>query len=527
LNRFASHRLDRPRRRNESKPAPERLEGRTLLAAQIAHHLAAVPLDQQALPAMILRLDPASDPMHDGLVFANRVILTGRASPGALVRLHVGPNHIASVRTRADAQGDYRFAIRVPLGAMQAKVAAIEATGQTATASLTFTCANPVIAWNAVALQAIRLDKTPPPMAARNLAITQLAIDQAVEDLSAIAAKSPAGAGLLNSAVAKAGHDALVALFPDQQALFDAALTASLAGLPTGTALSLGRSIGSRDATLQLAARSHDGANTTVAYTPSTDVGKWRPTPPGFAPALYPQWPRVTPFVLASATQFRPPAPPSLDSAEYAAALNQVESLGGKDSTVRTTDQTEIALFWADNAGTATPPGHWNEIAATVALQRHDSLLKDARLFAMLDVALADAGIACWDSKYAYNYWRPVTAIRSAGQDGNPQTTADPSWTPLLATPPFPSYVSGHSTFSAAAAVVLSRFFGPQVNLTIGSDGLTGVTRHYTSFAAAAQEAGISRIYAGIHYAFDDTQGQALGQAVGQYVVSHWKPPRA
>jgi membrane-associated phospholipid phosphatase len=464
--------------------------------------------------------------MHDGAVFGHRVILAGQAEPGAVVRLQVGPDHIASARTRANAQGDYRFVMRVPLGVMQAKVAVAEATGQSATANLNFTCVNPVIAWNAAALQAIRLDKTPPPMAARDLAITQLAIEQAVQDVAAIAARSPAEAAMLNSAADQAGHDALNALFPDRQALFDAALTASLAGLPTGTAPALGRRVGSRDAALQLAARSHDGANTTVAYTPSTDVGKWRPTPPGFAPALYPQWPQVTPFVLASAAQFRPPAPPSLDSPAYATALNQVETLGANDSTVRTPDQTQIALFWADNAITATPPGHWNEIAATVALQHHDGLLEDARLFAMLDVALADAGIACWDAKYAYNFWRPITAIRLADQDGNPQTTADPNWTPLLATPPFPSYVSGHSTFSAAAAVVLTRFFGPQVNLAISSDALPGVARHYTSFAAAAQEAGMSRIYAGIHYSFDNEQGQALGQAVGQYVVSHWTAPR-
>ena len=234
-----------------------------------------------------------------------------------------------------------------------------------------------------------------------------------------------------------------------------------------------------------------------------------------------PGWGNVTPFVLKSESQFRPAGPPAITSAAYAAALNQVESLGAKNSTTRTADQTQIALFWADGGGTETPPGHWNAIAEQVATSRHDSIVKDARVFAMLDTALADAAIACWNTKFTANLWRPITAIRLADTDNNPATTADPSWTPLLATPPFPSYVSGHSTFSAAAATILSAVYGPNTHFNATSDGLPGVTRSFKSFNDAANEAGMSRIYGGIHFSFDNRDGLALGRSIGDYVVKH------
>ena len=170
--------------------------------------------------------------------------------------------------------------------------------------------------------------------------------------------------------------------------------------------------------------------------------------------------------------------------------------------------------------GTYTPPGHWNQIAAQVAQDEGNSLTANARLFAALNLAMADAAIACWDAKYAYRFWRPVTAIRAADTDGNPDTGADPSWTPLLTTPNFPEYVSGHSTFSGAAEVVLSSFFGPDVAFSTSSAGLPGVTRSYTSFRAAAEEAALSRLYAGIHFRFSNQDGLTTGRAVARYVGS-------
>ena len=226
------------------------------------------------------------------------------------------------------------------------------------------------------------------------------------------------------------------------------------------------------------------------------------------------------------ATQFDPAGPPALDSDAYTQAFDEVKAIGSKTSTTRTADQTRIALFWADGAGTATPPGHWNQIAQVVAEARHDTVVEDARLFALLNVAMADAGIIAWTCKYQFNFWRPVTAIQSGDQDGNPATEAEASWTPLIATPPFPAYVSGHSSFSAAAATILARFFGrDRVAFTARSDGMPGESRTFESFSQAKAEAGMSRIYGGIHWQFDNADALASGSSLGTYVFDHYFAP--
>jgi membrane-associated phospholipid phosphatase len=226
---------------------------------------------------------------------------------------------------------------------------------------------------------------------------------------------------------------------------------------------------------------------------------------------------------MTSGSQFRPPPPPALSSSAYAAAFNEVKSLGRSDSTTRTADQTQIALFWKDAAGTAYAFGHWNKIAEGVSVAQGLNLVEDARLFALLNIATADALIACWDGKYTYNFWRPVTAIQFAGDSAlNPATVSDPSWTPLIVTPNFPSYASAHSTVSGAAAALLTALFGPGYGFTAGSDGLPGVTRSFSSFDAAAAEAGQSRIYGGIHYQFDNQGGLASGGALGQFVFQNF-----
>jgi PAP2 superfamily len=184
-------------------------------------------------------------------------------------------------------------------------------------------------------------------------------------------------------------------------------------------------------------------------------------------------------------------------------------------------EQTEIAKFWADGAGTFTPPGHWNQIAQDVARDNFNSLVDNARLFATLNVAQADAAICCWDTKYTYSFWRPITAIRNADKDGNDQTTLDTSWTSLLTTPNFPSYTSGHSTFSAAAAAVLTNFYGNNYKFSTTGPGLPGVTRSFTSFDKAAEEAGMSRIYGGIHFMSDNTAGLAAGKQVGEHITAN------
>ena len=245
-----------------------------------------------------------------------------------------------------------------------------------------------------------------------------------------------------------------------------------------------------------------------------------------FDRALLPQWADVEPFAMTVPEQFRPSGPPALESQTYADAWNEVKRLGSATSSTRTADQTQIARFWADGAGTYTPAGHWNQIAEQVAVAQGNSLSENARLFAQLDLTLADAAIADWDAKYQDHFWRPVTAIQQADTDRNPDTAPDTAWTSLLITPPFPEYVSGHSTFSAAAATVLAAHFGDNLGFATTSIGLPGVSRSFASFEAAAAEAGQSRIYGGLHFQFSNVDGQATGQAVADYVLGTFSVSR-
>jgi hypothetical protein len=282
-----------------------------------------------------------------------------------------------------------------------------------------------------------------------------------------------------------------------------------------------------------MTARANDHAFDVVPYTPGSNPGDWQPTAPDFTPAWGPGWGDVTPFMMDAAAQFRPPPPPALTSAEYTAAFNDVKSLGEKNSTTRTADQTQIGIFWAyDRAGTGTPPALYNQAVQVIAKQKHNTVVENARLFALANLAMADAGVAAWDCKFVDNLWRPITAIQQAGTDGNPDTTADPRWEPLGApgggdgshnfTPPFPAYVSGHATFGGAVFEVLKDFYHTDhVKFTLSSDELPGVTRTFKTFTQAAEENGRSRIYLGIHWEFDNTEGQKLGRQIADFVFAH------
>lgn len=386
-----------------------------------------------------------------------------------------------------------------------------------------------VTRWNADALQLIRKQRVSPPVASRALAMMHLAILGGVEAAVPTSARASASqlpsnraaeaAALRDAAGACAAREVLVALFPQDRVFCDQELASILAEIPAGLAKDRGIAAGLRIGTAIVAQRAHDGSADTDPYPGGLGAGQWRPTPPGFLPALLPNWAHVTPFAMTSPSQFSRAGIPALDSDAYAAALDEVRSLGAKDGATRTDEQTEIALFWADGGGTATPPGHWNVIAEQLSALRQLTVEENARLFAVLNVALADAAIAAWEMKYAHGLWRPVTAIQLADTDGNDATDADPDWLPLIATPPFPSYVSGHSTFSGAASAVLARFFGSDnTPFVTTSDGLPGVTRSFGSFSEAAEEAGQSRIYGGIHYQFDNQDGLAAGREIGEWV---------
>jgi hypothetical protein len=405
--------------------------------------------------------------------------------------------------------------------------------------------ADVVLEWNQLLLNAVKANAVAPFAFSRDAAIVHTAVYDAVNAIDGshtplfADVKAPRGASL-EAAAAQAAHDTLTELFPAQQSTFDAALAADLADIPPGRAR-LGVAVGHEAARQILVWRSTDGSvpdPNAPPYTPGTGPGVWQPTPrpnpnpppaelPGL-PAAAPQWATVTPFCIPGDSAFRPPPQPGLDSVEYTDAFNEVKSLGARDSTTRTAEQTEIARFWAGGPGTFTSGGYWNLIAQEVAVARGNSLAENARLFALLNVAQADAYFAVWDAKYTYNFWRPVTAIRAADTDPNPDTSPDPGWTPLLVTPNHPSYVSGHSGHSAAAAAVLAAFFGTDgIGFSLTTDSLPGgVTHGFDSFSAAVREVSDARVFAGIHWRFDVAAGEALGYDVGNYVVRHCLLPR-
>jgi hypothetical protein len=483
------------------------------------------PVVAPAAPRFDLSVTSHSGSADEHSTAFGRVTLVGQTDPNVnVVLVETGAQAIAS-RT-----GLFQFPnVPLVLGDNPFTARATNQAGGSADFRLTIhrveqpSQTNAVLTWNHVLLEAVRLDNSPPPVASRALAMVQGAVLDAVNALDGTPARfvtltAPAGTSV-DAAVAAAAHRVLSYLYPAQQASFDQSLATSLGPVADGPSKTDGIALGQAAGDALIALRAHDGFDQFVDYAPGSGPGVWQPTPPMYAEALLPQWATLQPFAMTSPDQFRPPGPPDLTSQAWADAFNDVKSLGSAESTVRTADQTQIARFWADGAGSYTPPGHWNQIAAQIAQQQDASLAEDARLFAALDVSMADAAIIAWDAKYDSNTWRPVTAIQAADSAGNSLVQADPHWSSFLITPNFPEYVSGHSTFSAAAATVLDAFFGPSVSFSTTSVTLPGVTRTFAGFAEAATEAGRSRVYGGIHFEFANQDGQAAGRALAQYVL--------
>jgi PAP2 superfamily len=383
--------------------------------------------------------------------------------------------------------------------------------------------ADVVTDWNNAALDAIRVGRTAPPIASRSLAILHVSIYDAVNGIDRtheaylVPSAAPASASH-EAAASAAAHGALVNLFPAAAARFDALHAVILAGILNGPQKAAGIVWGEFVADQILAARANDGSSAVVPPPSGSGPGVWVPTPPAFLPYLLPQWGFVAPFGMNSSSQFRPPGPPSLGSERYAADYEEVREFGAAVGSTRTEEQSEIAQFWADGAGTETPPGHWNSIAQTIAAERANTLEENARLFALLNIAMADAAICAWDAKYTFDFWRPVTAIAFAEPELN--------WMSFIVTPPFPDYTSGHSTFSAAAATVLPLFYGTEdLPFTTGSDFLPGVYRSFSTCFDAAEEAGVSRIYGGIHFRSASEDGLQAGISIGEWTVAHYLLP--
>lgn len=446
-----------------------------------------------------------------------------------------------------------------------------------------------VLHWNTIALEASGVDHTPsrpgegrlageaagPGRASRALAIVHIAMFDALASIHG-GYRSYTGIGRVGTpetvsskaAVAKAAHDTLVAMFPSQTRIFDRYLEKSLQAIPADSARSYGRMVGSIAARKILELRRHDGSNYVEpslydGFTPGDEPGKWRGDPiSGINVAVGAYWGKVTPFVLASSKQFRVPPPPALDSAEYAEAYDEVQRLGGDGITTpteRTAEQTFIGVFWGYDGVPVlgTPPSLYNQIAKTIARQMGSDAIQTARLLALVNVSIADAGIAVWESKFHYQFWRPITGIRESDPgtgptgagDGNSATTGDPTFVPLGApasnlnapnfTPPFPAYPSGHAGFGGALFQILRRFYGTDdIKFTVTSDEYNGLTRDnlgvlrllhprtFNSLSQAEEENGQSRIYLGIHWSFDKSEGITQGQQIADYVFDRLYRPK-
>jgi len=393
---------------------------------------------------------------------------------------------------------------------------------------------NSVLDWNEQVINATRLSRNPPPIAAIHMATFHAAIYDTVNsftrDHQSWLNQEPAPAGIdMEAAIASSAFTVLNTLWGQSTnpRNFQIAYDHALESIPDGDAKTGGIAWGKKIAELILAARATSGYDKPIpGQYSSTESGLWRETPPGFRPAVLPHMAKCKPFVMTSCDQFRAPPPPAVDSKECADDLAYVAKVGARDGAERTEYETLSTPFWADDLGSATPPGHWNVIAEDLARRNNLSVVKTARLFALLNFAAADAGISCWDSKFFYRTWRPETGIRELDPKLNKYMVPHPEFIPNMASPAFPSYTSGHSTFSSAASRILERFFGTDdIEFTARSDGLPGAVRSFKKLSDARKEIGMSRVWGGIHTMSDNLVGQECGLKLADFVFDHALQP--
>jgi hypothetical protein len=388
-----------------------------------------------------------------------------------------------------------------------------------------------VIRWNRVMLDAVVVPGANPAtvFVHRPMAIVAVAMFDAANSFDrtyrpyATLVNPPAGASR-DAAVAQAAHDTLAALLPTLRDTFDTALASTLAGIPA-TAAADGSRVGAAIAQATLQLRANDGWNQTPPqFVLPRLPGYWQPTPTANAPAAYTLYPDVTGFVLPNGRRFLMEPPPALTSARYAADVNETKTIGSLTSTTRTAEQTLMARTWHGVGTTTTSPTVWNTVLADVARARGWSGLDTARGFALMNMTMHDALMTSFTGKYLYGLWRPITAIREANTDGNDATTADPSWTPLLPTPPYPGYPGNRACLSSSQSRLLQRLFGQDnvpVTVTWAVTGAPSIVRSYNSFSQLGDEEANSRIWGGIHFQFESQASQGACTLVADYVVDN------
>ncbi|HKG93820.1 MAG TPA: vanadium-dependent haloperoxidase [Gemmatimonadaceae bacterium] len=402
-----------------------------------------------------------------------------------------------------------------PTGASRDSTAAAERAAQRAEA------ASEIAAWNAIALRTTAAGPFSPPRETRTMALVSAAVFDAVNSIDGeyepyVARVVARGRPSLRAAATAAAYRVLRALYPAAAAALDADYDSTLARIRGGAMKEAGVAVGEAAAAAVLAARAGDHADDRVSYVPLNVPGIWAPTPPAFAPALEAAWGRVTPFVLDSGSQLRPPPPPAVGSAVYTRDLLEIAAIGASASPTRTAAQTEAARFWI-----STAPQLWNQVARQLTVARDLEPAAAARVYLLLNAAGADAIIAAWDAKFSAQQWRPVTAIRRAAAEGSLTSPIDTTWAPLITTPPFPDFPAGHTTYAGAAEVVLGALFGDRPGaLRISSPSAGGATHSYQSFGEVADEVTNARVWGGVHWRTSSTVGRALGRKVGEIVLA-------
>ena len=387
-----------------------------------------------------------------------------------------------------------------------------------------------ILQWNRVLQETIRTPGQQPPtiFPVRSFAMMHAAMFDAVNSIDGsytpYLTNVPGSKNAsIEAAAAQAAHDVLAALYPTRQDVFGMELANSFDGIEPNR-LRQGVRVGEIVAARLLAARANDGWTVTPPpYVLPPSPGNWQPAP---APAGFTHYPGVTPFAITSNTQFAPNPPPSLMSAEYAADFNEVKEIGSATSATRTADQTLVARLWANVNTPTTVFFVWNNVARTVALDQETTTVENARLFALINIAFHDSLLITFTSKFQHGLWRPVTAIRRADEDGNPDTAQDSGWSPLIGNPPYPTYAGNHAAIGTSQSTTLALFFGrDDIAFQHTWEGVGGATRFYQSFTAMANEEERSRVYGGIHFTFDQVAGQAVGRNVGNYIFLNFMRP--